>query len=355
MNTEKLIGTEEERFQMQQYLMAMQESTTDLLYRVDVATMTLYHFSNFTTANMVEKVIPNYVNVFIKDQIVHPEDVSTYLHSLEEFNQGRMTDAPVRFRLSGRDYQWYKITGKRIYDNNGNVKEVFGALVNFHDEHTMKEDFSTLNQYFQAVQSLSGESLYTVDINTRLLRCQGIAADELGLPPEVEGYPECVYDWVLPEELEGFKKFAFRSLGGNDSRIELRIKNKDGNFRWYELISMIIRNNEGEPIEILGKIKNIHEEHSLEESYSILNQYFSAMQKLSEKILFRVDVKTKTLHHLDENTLGLDMPLVIPNFVEDFIEKGYIRSQDAEDYRIYNEELLSVDNMEYEVQMALGT
>lgn len=469
---------------LNQYLSVIQESTVDILYRIDVEENVMYHYSDFIKVGRGEKAVPRCVDLFLSDDTVHPEDKENYLKNFHDFYEKDIQPhLLVRFSFGGMPYQWYQITAKKIYDSEGVLKEVFGALVNVHKEQTMQaevsafhayfealqsisresfysvdvknkvltqkgkvaeelgffedvhdfpesvlhkvhpEDMETyrdfteasmqgvagsvqvrvktasddyqwyeilcnivrdkqgnvvevvgkmnniqnqrnaldensiLNQYFRAVQSLSGESLYTVNIRTRELKCYGIAAEELGLPTVVEGCPQTVYYLIHPSHLSGFETFINRSLSGENSKntsLRLELKNTDGSYQWYELLSMIIYDENGEPIEILGKIKNIQSEHSIQSQYSILHQYFSAMQELTSDKLFHIDIETKMFYHNDVNTERYGVPLEIPNFMETMIEKKIVHPDTVEDFRKSIQALLQGDKMDYKVLALVG-
>lgn len=294
-NIDDKIQREQKYSVLEQYLSIMQESTSDIIYRVDVASNTLYHSNHFSNIHGLEKEIPDYVNVFIHSTIIHPDDIQIYLNNMEEFNQGGSPQTPVRFSLASKEYQWYKITGKRIYDKNGKVTEILGTLINVHKEKTLESNYSTLNQYYQAIQSLSGESLYTLDINTRTLQSKGILVEEIGLPDTLKNFPDSVYELIHSDDLESFKDFTTTTLAKSESTLSLRIKTKDRTYQWYQLKSVVIHDEQGKSKEVLGKIKNIQLQKELERKAT-----HDMMTKVLNKVSFQEAV-SKLLEQAGEN------------------------------------------------------
>lgn len=355
VNIEKQVETEEKFDLVNQYLSVVQESTVDLLYRVDILTDTMYSYYHFDDITNDDKVIPDYVNTFFTKDTIHPDDKEIYLKGFRNFYDNDIPcEDPVRFSISGKPYQWYKITAKKIFDNEGNLKEVFGSLVNVDKEVNMEDEVSALNKYFDVLKNITDESLYFFDLKTRKLRLGGLTEKELGLPKEVENYPESVLGYVHPDDLELYKNFVGRALQKDDDRLEVRLKNIDGTYQWYELLSEIICDEKDNPTEIFGKIKNIQSKHELKEEFSQVNQYFTAMQTLSKNILFHIDIKTKTFRHSDPNAQGFGVPVEIPNYVETFIANQYILPEDADKYREYCSKLLTGENMEYDIKAAVS-
>lgn len=472
-NIEKQVEIEEKNLLLNQYLDVVQQSTVDLLYRVDIEKNILYYYSDLIATDL-EKVIPNYVDMFLKEQIIHPDDQKNYLESFRLFyEEDIQPEQPVRFSLDGRPYQWYNITGKKIYNSEGKLTEVFGALVNVEKEQTLKAEFdqtkqyfdtfqaisgesvftidvktrvlnqngevaqelammektpdfpdsvfhmvhpehlesyrefaqnllmgicgsiqlrlltlkgefqwfeintggifdeagnvtevvgkinnihkkksieaeySNVNQYFNALQSMTGESFYTVDVKKKVFRQKGEVAEKLGIGPEFYNFPESFEYKIYPDDLEKFRNFVEKSMVGQANSVEVRIKDKTGEYLWFEIFSEIICDEQGNVDEFIGKLNNINKEKTMEEEFSALNQYFMGMQELTNLIIFRVDVPSKTFRHISEDVVNFGVPVEIPNYIDRFIDEKFIHPDYAEEFRSYSEKLLQGEQQEH--------
>lgn len=266
-NLIKIIGTlvnideqhkiKEECSILNQYLSIMQKTTTDILYRVDVETMTLHHFTDIGYDLGVEKTIPNYVKTFLDGKIIHPDDKELYLKNLEEFNNDIVPSEPIRFSIGNGEYKWYKVTGKKIYDSQGNLREIFGALVNVDNEHKFQEKATNLSNYFEALQSISDESFYIIDVKNKVLTQMGKVSEELQIYDDITNFPESVFDIVHIDDLQSFKDYTISSFEGIVNPFKLRLKLPSGAYKTYELLSQVIRNEKGEVVEIVGKMRNV--------------------------------------------------------------------------------------------------
>lgn len=263
----KIIGTlvnideqhkiKEECSLLNQYLSIMQSTTTDILYRVDVETMTLHHFTEVSSDLGVEKTIPNYVKTFMDGKVIHPDDKELYLKNLEEFNNGENPSEPIRFSLGNGEYKWYRVTGKKIYDSQGNLREIFGALIDVDTEHKYQEKATTLSNHFDALQSISEESFYIIDVKNKVLTQMGKVVEELQIYDNVTNFPESVYDMVHKDDLESFKDYTSNSFKGIVNKFKLRLKLPSGEYKWYELYSQVIRNEKDDVVEIVGKMRSV--------------------------------------------------------------------------------------------------
>lgn len=321
---------EEDYNQLNQYFEALQNISYESTYVIDIETRTLVHKGQVAEELGITSAIPGYPESVYP--LIHPEDLDEFKEFADKALNGIGTFLSVRVLKDDNEYCWYEMISKILKDETGKPIKIFGKMNNIQSEQALKEEFTTINQYYSAVQSLSGESLYTVNIKSKMVNCQGVAVDELGLPPILEGYPECIFDLILPEDLHDFKEFAYDSLSGHERKLELQIKNKNGSYQWYELHNMIIRDKTELPVEILGRIKNINKEHNLEAEYSDLHQYFTAMQQLSDDILWRIDVPTATMHHFLQGATAEKIGHTFSDYISVLVDQKIIHPDDVEKF-----------------------
>lgn len=236
------------------------------------------HFHN----DLINGFLPEVKEKLISDILSHLGNNPTYATKLQVFT------------AIGEE-RWYLFElEKRTLDDSGQDK-IMAYMTNIERQVEIEQGFSAFQQYFEAMESLSGESLYTIDVKSKVLRQTGQVAKELGIPPEVEGYPESVFGMIHWEDLEGFKEFAKESLAGTPSHCTIRVKISEDSYCWYELFSMIIRNDKGEVTEIFGKIQNIQLQKELE-----LRASMDLMTNVFNKVSFQEEV-TRFLSKSVEN------------------------------------------------------
>lgn len=235
------------------------------------------------------------------------------------------------------DKCWYSLDLQRRLLDDGEEK-LMCSMVNIDENVKANTKLSSLSQYFDSMQSLSGESMYVIDVNTRVLKQKGKVAEELGIPPEVYNYPESAYNLMHPNDLDDFKMFANNSLNGEQSNCKVRVLTAEGDYRWYELYSMVIRDDKGDVKEILGKMNNIDKEHQMETENTLFLQQFAAMQELTENILYQIDVKQGVLHY------NVDIPKLenygksLFDYVNTFIHTKIVHPEDVTKYVTFLEE-----------------
>jgi signal transduction histidine kinase/ActR/RegA family two-component response regulator len=103
------------------------------------------------------------------------------------------------------------------------------------------------------------------------------------------GFRGCFQDWadcVLPEDLAGAQVELERAMRGEEPfDTEFRIRHQDGSIRWIKATAHITRNEDGDPLRLVGfnyditQIKRVDEE--LRASYSRLEQQNRQLEQLA--------------------------------------------------------------------------
>lgn len=296
-NIEKQVEIEEENSYLNQYFSIFQELTTDVLYRVEMPSKTLYHNTPKAFGDDIGLVVPNHVEKFIKEKIIHPEDVGKYMQQLKEFisDEGQQNRIPIRVAVFNNEYKWYTFIGKKVLDSNNNIKEVVGALVNIDETYKITEKADTLSNYFDALELISGESFYIIDVKRRVLKQKGEVAKELDLHEEVPNFPESVFERIHKDDLDKFKEYSNKSYQGEPANIQMRIIMKNGEYKWYELYAQPIKDGTGELVEIFGKMNNIQTRIDLEKKAN-----FDKLTKVLSREMFEQTI-IKELRDMKEN------------------------------------------------------
>lgn len=341
--------------QTQEYFEILQEISGDSFFTIHVQTKNVSYTGRTTQAQSVPTTISDFPESIF--HMVHPEDLKEYKKFAYDMMNGIGGTNQTRLLLKDGNFNWFEVKSGAMRDSSGNVFQVVGKITNIQKEKMNEVKLSSTNQYFLAMQSMSGESFFTVDVKRKVLRPRGEVAKELGLAPEIYNFPESLEYKIHPEDREKRNLFNKNATDGISGQIQLRMKSQKGEFQWYEVYSEIIRDEEGNVIEYIGKISNINDKMTLQADYSALNKYFTAIQYLTDEILFHIDIQSRIFYLSDDNGEGFgDLPVEIPDYVEIFIEKSYIPPDQIENFRIQSERLLAGEAPEqFEREFAVPT
>lgn len=127
-----------------------------------------------------------------------------------------------------------------------------------------REDIETIP--LSAILRLTTDILFHIDLETKVLTHAGDLVRQFGLPKRIENFPSCLTESTVihPDDLEDYIFYANRMSRGIGGRISVRVRLLDDSFEWFQIDSTPITDRFGLPVEILGKLKNIHAQKLLE-------------------------------------------------------------------------------------------
>lgn len=120
-NIEKEVELEEEYTILKECLDTIQELTNDIVYHVDVKTGILYHNIKSPTENLIGKSIKNHIEVLVKQDLIHPDDIDNYINYITNWYNSDTTenaDFIIRVAIFKNEFSTYRVRGKKLYDNN---------------------------------------------------------------------------------------------------------------------------------------------------------------------------------------------------------------------------------------------
>ncbi|MFI3250547.1 MAG: hypothetical protein R3Y07_06250, partial [Eubacteriales bacterium] len=346
----------EENEILNRHFIAFQELSNDLLYKIDVKNKTLYHLLKTDRADNVGRIVPNYIHTFVESQIVHPDDARAFVQYSKQWFKGNVQTFIVRTAFDATNYVLTEIRGQKILDNDGVLVEILACASNVQEEYDLKEDNTLLNQYLEAMQAVSDDILYRVDVKEQTLH-HHIQTQHLGYEGQViPNYLETlIKDKIVhPDDAQAYLNYQKEWLADKIEDAQVRFRFESEEYQWYSIKGKKIFNEKGDLTEVFGKMVNVQKERDLKTNFYLVTQYLNAMQELTKNILFHIDVQTKTFFHSDPNAQGFGLPIQIPDFINSFIERKFVRPEDADAYREYSEKLLSGEAMEYQIQAAVG-
>ncbi len=169
----------------------------------------------------------------------------------------------------------------------------------FEYEEKEVENIVLKKRCYDSIYSRSYSYPFRLDIKSRTIYFIGPILEQFNLPPVMENYPDVVLEsHVLPEDTkESFRKMADDMYNGRATECAFRSYTADGSLLWYQPQYTVTRNEDGEPIELLGEFVNIQEKKEMQalldmdELTQCLNKV--AFRKYAEEIILRSGANDK--------------------------------------------------------------
>jgi len=210
-------------------------------------------------------------------ELIHPEDRSDVLGTIERLLEGEGVDYAVihRTRASDGSLQWIEANGQLYRDEEGTPLRLLGTVKNITEEkrrETLRlETEHALRQSEERFRSMMYDSPIGtaivapdgrwIDVNPSLCEIIGYTRDEL-LVTDVQSVTH-------PDDLEEDLEQAYQLLDGkiNKYQIEKRYVHKDGRSIRVQLNTSLVRHLDGTPRHFIAHIQDITQRHQLEEQH----------------------------------------------------------------------------------------
>ncbi len=188
-------------------------------------------------------------NVTIEDvrNSTHPDDKEiTRSYMLEALANKQNYDAEYRIITADKSTRWISISGKGVYDAEGNVKKLIGVIENITNRKRSEDELNISVQKFRLLADSMPQFVWTGDTAGNLNYFNQSVFDYTGLSP-AEIYLEGWLQIVHPDDrAENIEKWIEAIQTGNDFIFEHRFKKNTGEYRWQLSRAIAQRNKDGE-------------------------------------------------------------------------------------------------------------
>lgn len=189
-----------------------------------------------------------------------------------------------------------------VYINIQNTKKLVNIYLGYFDDEKTQifieiQSKDDTNKIFEAMQELSPDVLFLIDIYNKSIYFTDESSKKIGVSKNVLNYPQSLIDLdiIHPEDIDIYTVTSADMLDGLQRCCELRVKISTGDYNWFHLVSVIVHDDNDNPIKIIGKLKNIQKEKDIEFKMS-----HDILTKTLNKISF-INCVNEILHASDEN------------------------------------------------------
>ncbi len=225
--------------------------------------------------------LPNTIEGFA--QYLHPDDIQRVMQFIAEYVEGRTgqefyKDTYRVFTPNG-DIRWIQSAGKAILDAKGLPIRVSGASIDITDRKQKDEQMADLVDRYDLINQALVEAPWEVKIVAgdplspdNRVWYSGQFRKTLGFQDERD-FPNELASWnqlIHPEDAERTNmEFAdYLSAGYKSNRpfsTRSRIRNRQGDYRWYETNARTSYDEQGNPLRIAGTLRDITHEQTRSE------------------------------------------------------------------------------------------
>jgi PAS domain S-box-containing protein len=198
---------------------------------------------------------------------VHPDDIPDCEAKLQDACEHRLEELSAQYRILRADsgeLRWVESRSRIFYDAQGAPVRLIGTILDITDrilaEEAIRESEASLRQLADAMPQI----VYTCGPDGLIDYANQQWCEIVGVPVE----QSTGHKWmevVHHDDLERAQQRARESVDtGQPFDAEFRLRNKDGQYRWYMSRAIPIRNAQGRIVKWIGTSTDIHDRKQAE-------------------------------------------------------------------------------------------
>jgi PAS domain S-box-containing protein len=281
--------------------------------------------------------------------LIHFEDISTVISSIENHNNIFLNDPNDTFRAEYRikkkdgSLLWVLGVGKiSKHDENGNPLEMTGFVLDINTQKVFDEKVKeSEKRYRDLIESLK-EIIFTLDLDGKCTFLNQSWEEITGLNIN-DTLVNGIINYVHPSDKERLINLFNNLLHNKTDKINNKVRLIDENLNiiWLDFHATLHQDINGKKIGIIGSAENItglmEAENELEKNRAILNKVVTSI----DDIIWSFDIKSNTLSYISPSAatmIGLTEADFYNNNYKwiDFICEEYLDLFKQDDYDLKN-------------------
>ncbi len=222
--------------------------------------------------------------------MIHPEDRPLIQVARETgFNNLTNDSFQMEFRIRRADSgaeRWILSLGRVVErSSEGQLLRLLGVNIDITDRRNEHEALREREALLRLASDAAGVYAWTWDLATdRVVWADGLEA-ALGLPPGgFGGSVEAFRALVHPDDALGVETELKRAIAGETSRYgaTFRMLRADGSIRWTQTRGMVVRDDQGCPVRVVGMDHDITEHKAAEVALRVREAQQTAVARLGQ-------------------------------------------------------------------------
>ena len=246
--------------------------------------------------------------------IVHPEDEpratavarSHILHNTEH-------DVEMRVRCKGGDYRWFRLRGSAERDANGVALRLSGSIHEIQKQKLAEDALREAQARFQRAIQGTQDGLWEVDMSIGKMWMSPRMHELLGFADgELPDRHDVLRDRVHADDLAGSDEAIRANLEeGRSVDMEVRMRTKSGEYRWYRLRGTPGQNTSGRVLRVSGSMQDVTESREARDALVRASEAAQAANRAKSEFLANVshEIRTPMNGIIGMTSLMLDTPL----------------------------------------------
>ena len=245
---------------------------------------------------------------------LHPDDMHIRNKAFKEALTSGYLNYEARMIWIDGSIHWMEGKGKVFYDKDHNPEKLIGTIRDITEEKNHQHELEESGNRFRSLTESIPQLIWETDEKGNALFASGKWFEYTGIHPDGEA------EWramIHPEDFDENAKIWSHSLAtGEAYRCDVRLRRKDGNYRWHAVIGEPIFDKDHKISKWVGAFTDIHTEkaftHELEQQVHARTRELSLMNDSLQKSEERYHLMVEEVQ--DYAILYLDHQGIVENW-----------------------------------------
>jgi PAS domain S-box-containing protein len=199
---------------------------------------------------------------------IHKDDLQQVLSSLDaHFKNNKKYAIEYRILCKNKRYRWFKVSGMASKNAKGKVLSMAGSLEDIHEKKTAQLQIELANMRFElATQGATVGVFDWYDIENdkaflsdRYLELVGLTRGEIG-----GSFGEFSTLMHPDDRVPTYEHVQGVLAGKHPYNFEYRVMHKEKGYRWFHGTAAVRRDTNGNAVQMIGSMQDIHERKQAE-------------------------------------------------------------------------------------------
>ena len=227
------------------------------------------------------------------EKCIHPEDIERVLMAMPRlWEEGRLTQE-YRFRCKDGDYTWVNDDMKLLFDEEGEPREVVGSWSDIAERKNAELALVRAQDRLDHIMSTSTSVVYSfkaTDDRTPTYISRNVTT-LLGYEPrEYLEDPGFWVEKVHPDDLDRITKMLPRLYKEGRLSFDYRLQKKDKSYCWINDDLVLIKDENGSPVEAVGSWSDITARTQVGEALVSAQNRLSHLMSFTPAVIYCFDV-----------------------------------------------------------------
>ena len=206
-----------------------------------------------------EDALAPHVQTF--ENLIQADDLASYKAAQRShLDDEQPFDVELRLRTSTGEYRWFRMRGAAERDASGSPAVMAGSIHDVHRQKLAEDALKLAQRRFERAINGTQDALWEFDVASDFMWCSPRMGQLLGYDTRHMENANFLRALIHPDDAARVQHATEAHFDRNEPYdVEFRLRNGDGQYRWYRARGSSERNADGTPLRLSGSTQDVTE------------------------------------------------------------------------------------------------